>query len=193
MNKFKEEINDFKSKDGILITGLESIDRLNKKYGVTSAEKILRDNLPSSLSNIYKFVLSDTSSLIEISKEYMNDQNVIYAEPNYILHFCDVPNDPIFYQQWALYNTGQAGGTFDADIDSPEAWEIETGSSDVVIAIVDSGVDYNHIDIKENIWNNSDEIPGNGIDDDDNGYKDDYRGWNFVTNDKLFSDLFYQF
>ena len=181
--KFKEEINYFKSKDGILITGLESIDRLNKKYGVTSAEKILRDNLPTSLSNIYKFILDDQTCLIKISKEYMNDQNVIYAEPNYILHFCDVPNDPIFYQQWALHNTGQAGGTFDADIDAPEAWEIETGNPEVVIAIVDSGVDYNHIDIKDNIWINSGEIPDNGIDDDNNGYKDDYRGWNFVTND----------
>ncbi len=95
------------------------------------------------------------------------------------------PSDPMFDQQWALNNTGQSGGTPDADVDAPEAWDITTGGATIlgdtiVIAIVDGGCDLNHEDL--NYWHNSNEIPGNGIDDDNNGYIDDYRGWNAYSN-----------
>jgi parallel beta-helix repeat protein len=185
--KFKDEINEYVSIDGILKTGIESIDKLNTKYGVASAEKVFRNKASSSLSNIYKFIVSEDSCIIGISEEYKNDQNVIYAEPNYFLYYCDNPDDPYFEQQWALHNIGQFGGTYDADIDAPAAWDIETGSSDIVIAIVDSGVDYNHNDITDNIWINSGEIQGNSIDDDGNGFVDDFYGWNFAkdNNDPL--------
>lgn len=94
-----------------------------------------------------------------------------------------IPNDPFFIQQWALQNTGQTGGTPDADIDAPEAWDIETGNPEVVIAIVDSGIDLTHPDLVDNIWKNLDEIPDNGIDDDENGYIDDYQGYDFTFED----------
>ena len=95
------------------------------------------------------------------------------------------PDDPMFNQQWALNNTGQTGGTPDADIDAPEAWDITTGGMTVtgdtiVVAIVDGGCDLNHQDL--NYWYNYAEIPNNGIDDDNNGYIDDYRGWNAYDN-----------
>ena len=91
------------------------------------------------------------------------------------------PDDPHFDLQWALENTGQTGGLFDADIDAPEAWDLNTGGITVlgdtlVVAIVDGGAYISHPDI--NWWKNYDEIPGNGIDDDENGYIDDYDGWN---------------
>ncbi len=93
----------------------------------------------------------------------------------------NIPNDPQFGSQWALNNTGQTGGTPDADIDAPEAWEITTGGmsstgDEIVVAVIDGGVDLNHADL--NLWKNSGEIPGNGIDDDGNGYVDDFHGWN---------------
>jgi subtilisin family serine protease len=102
-----------------------------------------------------------------------------------------VPNDPSFSTMWGLHNTGQSGGTVDADIDAPEAWDISTGSSEVVIGIADSGIDYNHPDLSENIWTNSLEVPGNGTDDDANGYIDDVRGWDFFFNDNDPSDDFF--
>ena len=94
-----------------------------------------------------------------------------------------IPNDTDFNQQWYLDNTGQTGGTADADIDAPEAWEIETGGEDIIVAIVDSGIDYTHPDLVNKIWTNEDEIPDNDIDDDNNGYIDDYHGYDFKNND----------
>ena len=122
---------------------------------------------------------------------YKNDPGVEYAEPNYYRYATSTtPDDTYFANLWGLNNTGQSvngspgtSGTADADIDAPEAWDIATGSSDVVIAVIDSGVDYNHEDLSVNIWSNTGEIPDNGIDDDNNGYVDDVRGWDFVNDD----------
>ena len=93
-----------------------------------------------------------------------------------------VPNDPGFGQLWGLHNTGQNGGTVDADIDALEAWDIQTGSDDVVVAVIDTGIDLDHVDLASNIWVNTDEIDDNGIDDDNNGYVDDVYGWDFYGN-----------
>jgi subtilisin family serine protease len=99
--------------------------------------------------------------------------------------FSTFPNDPMFGDQWGLHNTGQSGGTPDADIDAPEAWDISTGGvtalgDTIVVAIVDGGCQLNHPDL--NYWYNWNEIPGNSIDDDGNGYVDDFRGWNAYNN-----------
>ena len=91
--------------------------------------------------------------------------------------------DPLFGDQWALHNTGQTGGTADADIDAPEAWGITTGSADVVVFVLGAGVDYTHPDLAANIWTNPGEIAGNGVDDDANGYVDDVHGWDAYGND----------
>jgi subtilisin family serine protease len=93
------------------------------------------------------------------------------------------PNDPQFNQLWGLNNTGQTGGTVDADIDAPQAWDIQQGSQNVVVAVVDTGVDYNHQDLAANIWANTGEIANDGIDNDSNGYTDDVRGYDFINND----------
>ncbi len=97
-----------------------------------------------------------------------------------------IPNDTQFGQQYALNNTGQSGGTVDADIDAPEAWDITTGGvtstgDTIVVAIVDGGFDINHADIV--YFKNRNEIAGNGIDDDLNGYIDDYDGWDAYAMD----------
>ena len=95
----------------------------------------------------------------------------------------NIPNDPRFGELWGLVNDGSNSGTADADIDAELAWAKTTGSKDVVVAIIDTGVDYTHPDLAANIWRNVDEIPNNGIDDDGNGFVDDVRGYDFYDND----------
>ena len=122
--------------------------------------------------------------MLSAVEDYNSDPCVEYAEPNYLYSMQQVragnqgtiPNDPYFYQQWSLDQTS------DADIDAPEAWDIETGDPSVVIAILDTGVDYNHEDLAGNIWINDDEIE-DGQDSDGNGYIDDIRGWDFGSGD----------
>jgi subtilisin family serine protease len=116
---------------------------------------------------------------------YNNASGILYAEPNYKIYMASTfPNDPCLSKQWALHNTGQSGGTEDADIDAPEAWDIATDASDIIVAVTDTGIDFGHPDLIGNFWEN--EVEKNGIpnyDDDGNGYIDDIRGWDFVNDD----------
>lgn len=118
-------------------------------------------------------------------KKYKANPNIEYAEPNYLRAASVIPRDTDFKSLWGLNNTGQTGGTLDADIDGPEAWDITTGSSNVVVAVIDTGVDYTHSDLAANMWKNPGETGDgketNGIDDDGNGYIDDVSGINAIT------------
>jgi hypothetical protein len=131
----------------------------------------------------------------KILKQYRSHPIFEYIEPDYIVTKGTIspqatfPNDPSFNQLWGLHNTGQSGGTPDADIDAPEAWDIQKGNPNLVIGVIDTGVDYNHQDLVGNIWTNPGEIAGDGIDNDGNGYIDDIRGWDFAYNDNNPSDV----
>ncbi len=138
--------------------------------------------------NVEHVALPPGISVKEAVKLYRKDPSVEYAEPNYIIRKATIPDDPHFSLQWGLHNTGQTiqgiTGTPDADIDAPEAWDIHTGNGSVVVAVIDSGVDYNHPDLFSNIWKNQGETScTDGIDNDGNGFIDDCRGWDFVNND----------
>lgn len=136
--------------------------------------------------NLEHVRLPDGVSVRDAVIKYMSDPNVEYAEPNYIRRIAKTPNDTYFAQQWALHNTGSfANGTPDADIDAPEAWDIKTGSSSIVVAVIDTGIDYNHEDLIDNIWRNQAENCLDGIDNDGNGYVDDCLGWDFTTCSKF--------
>jgi subtilisin family serine protease len=124
-------------------------------------------------------------SIQDAIQQYMANPDVEYAEPNYIRRAMTIPNDTYFGNQWALHNTGTyAGGTADADMDAPEAWDISTGSSSIIAAVLDTGIDYSHSDLVGNIWTNLGETScTDGIDNDGNGLVDDCKGWDFVNSD----------
>lgn len=155
------------------------------------------------------FNANDNRNLEDIIATYCEHPMVEYVEFNHTYQLFDnSPNDPNYPSQWALDNTGQTGGTVDADIDAVQAWDINTDCSGVVIGVVDSGIDWRHEDLAENIWQNLAEdadgdgkviekINGvwqfdpddlNGIDDDGNGYTDDLVGWDFLNGDNDPSD-----
>jgi subtilisin family serine protease len=156
--------------------------RANAAVGASSMRRF-------SLVNAEQVKLPEGVSVKDAIAQYMQDPNVLYAEPNYLRYPKMVPNDPYFNpQQWALNNTGAyASGTEGADIRMPQAWDITQGSRNVIVAVIDSGVDYNHPDLVSNIWTNTNEDCNNGKDDDGNGYVDDCEGWNFsaATNDPM--------
>ncbi|MFH1537270.1 MAG: S8 family peptidase [Patescibacteria group bacterium] len=107
---------------------------------------------------------------------FTGDESVEMIEPNFRrIALANHPNDTYYGYQWHLHNTS------DMDIDAPGAWEEETGSNNIVVAVIDSGVDLDHPDLIDNIWVNNDEVAGNFIDDDGNGYVDDVNGWDFIT------------
>jgi len=114
---------------------------------------------------------------------FRDNPAIEFIEPDYIVKADGVPNDPLFPLQWSLRNTGQQGGIVGADIDAVGAWDQVTGSSQVIVAIIDSGVDWHHPDLAANIFTNPGEIPANEIDDDGNGYIDDVHGFDFFNYD----------
>jgi subtilisin family serine protease len=118
----------------------------------------------------------DGTSLLAAAASLESDPSVEVAEPNYLYELTQtIPNDTLFGQLRGLNDTG------DHDIDAPEAWDTQTGSSSVVVAVLDSGVAYDHPDLAGNIWVNDD--PAGGGDQDGNGFVDDTQGWDFIQND----------
>jgi serine protease len=120
---------------------------------------------------------------IDLAAALRGMAGVSYVSANSVLRLSATPNDPSFGQLYGLDNRAQTGGTADADIDAPEAWEMATGSKSTVVGIVDTGIDWSHPDLAWNVWTNPGEIPGNGIDDDQNGFTDDVHGYDFVNGD----------
>jgi len=145
--------------------------------------------------------LPEGTTVEEALREFRNDPNVLYAEPNYIVHALGqtFPNEKDnasekWEQQWGLYNTGLSIGTGNTigtagvDINAPEAWSITTGSTNTIIAILDTGMDMDHPDLVDQLWVNTGETASNGIDDDNNNYTDDINGWDFVNKDNSPND-----
>mgnify|MGYP001256826815 FL=1 len=106
-----------------------------------------------------------------------------YVEPDHIMHLMLAPNDRAFVDGslWGLWNYGQYGGMPGADIAAERAWDLTTGSTNVVVAVVDTGIRYTHLDLASQMWINANEIPDNGIDDDGNGFIDDIYGINALA------------
>ena len=147
------------------------------------------------LRTIYKLTFADGKDAKQVAEEIAKFPDVDYAEPDYYVYMMEgnpgpplpastpklkkttntVPNDPLYSEQWYL-------GAYPG-VNAEAAWDSTTGDTTQIIAIIDTGVDWDHPDLDDNIWRNWDEIPDNGVDDDGNGYVDDIRGWDFVNDD----------
>ena len=153
----------------------EELNDLNCSLGDKITEGVYLVNIKGkpSIGNHFekRELLNEIEHLVEI------------VEPDYFVTIVKMPNDSYRNKLWGMHNTGQTGGTNDKDIDGPEAWDKTTGSKNVLGAVIDTGIDRNHEDLKANMWTNPGEIAGNGKDDDGNGFIDDVHGWDFVNND----------
>lgn len=121
-------------------------------------------------SETFKIHVPVDSDVAQVAADYAKRAEVEYAEPNYLMQASAFdPNDVYYPEQWYL-----------RQIAAPQAWEVTTGAPDVIVAVLDTGVDINHPDLRANIWTNAAEIPNNNLDDDGNGFVDDVHGWDFV-------------
>ncbi|MGL1935401.1 MAG: S8 family serine peptidase [Fibrobacterales bacterium] len=153
-----------------------ALARLNvKKLKNITPPKFAGLNLAfSSQDQLLVVTLEDKShqNVINTINNLKNDQDVNFVEPDWIVQSNRTPNDPELSRLWGM-----------EAISASEAWDSETGRNEVVIGVVDSGIDYLHPALQSNIWTNVNEVPGNGIDDDGNGYIDDIHGYDFVNDD----------
>ena len=136
--------------------------------GVTDQGPMLRLKLPAG------------GSVEDAVRKLSQDDRVEFAEPNYVYELQQAANPPndLDTRLWGLQNKAQRGGRIGADVHATDAWKVSTGSKKPLISVIDTGIDYNHPDLKENIWTNPGEIPGDGIDNDGNGVIDDVHGYN---------------
>lgn len=165
----------------------EYLVKFSRQTTPDQIQSILRDRSLSELnyfesSGLYHLGAHGSSTSEETLKELNSLPEIIYAEPNYLIQAQITPNDPLFSDLWAFQNSGQFQGMSGIDMGMDSVWDMVGASDPIVVAVLDSGIDYLHEDLAPNIWINSDEIPGNGRDDDNNGYVDDVYGYNFFNN-----------
>ena len=180
----------YESESDCAFTGIASIDKLCRKYRVIQIEpfypaELRNEILSRCISGIYVFTLESPSCLQSAIYDLSRDPHIRYAEIYTLPELKYTPNDPMFYQQWFLPH-----------IQAPEAWDVIRGDTTrhSVIAIIDTGVDWDNPDITPNIWiNEAEDLNGNnildpgdinGVDDDNNGFVDDVVGWDFVNDDE---------
>lgn len=161
-----------------------------RKHGSKSMRRLRSARRDSPLRRMSVAKVADGSSVDSVLARLRSDPNVRHAEPNYLRQALETPNDSRFSEQWALGNTGQhpARGPLPGLPGADIAWSAAADAvathggftRDVVVAVIDSGIDYSHPDLIDAMWRNAGEIEGNGIDDDHNGYVDDAIGYDFV-------------
>lgn len=180
-----ETLEDRLQPDAALLSSLTASDYRHDQILVQFAPNaapvaLAGATLASSISlvpGLYEVDVPAGINLGDVLSAYAADPRVLSAQPDFVVQSEALPNDPMLGQQWGLKN---ANATY--TINAAAAWDKTTGSGRTIVAVIDTGVDYNHPDLAPNMWRNTAEITGNGIDDDGNGYIDDIYGYNFVNN-----------
>ena len=167
-------------------SALQTVSRVTDAIGLFSSAPGLR--VLGGLGLPGQLLLESTACSSEIFSYLAGQGFVSSFEPDLPISVSSsstllTSNDPRYGDLYGLHNTGQSGGTTDADINAPEAWQVSTGSRDLIVGVVDTGIDYTHPDLAANMWVNPGEIAGNGIDDDANGFVDDVHGYDFANDD----------
>jgi subtilisin family serine protease len=157
---------------------------IHKKYKSVPGLMSLRPTI-NIRNNNKKNPKVTSEQLIRLIKKMRQSGHFEYVEPDWIVSIKQTPIDSSYTDGslWGLKNTGQSSGEAGVDINAEPAWAINFGSPDIVVGVVDTGIRYTHQDLVGNMWINPDEIPGNNIDDDNNGYIDDIHGINAINND----------
>ncbi len=193
--KLKPEAIEPGSRGEGILPSADTVRGLSDKYGITKLEPVFPNTTPlktrgplpqgivsaPDLTRWFRASLAEGTEVPAVIQALAEDPSVEMAEPDYLRRLAELPNDttdPRYSEQWHL-----------AAINAPEAWQFLAdngtnpgGRRDVVVAVIDTGVDYNHPDLAGNMWVNTSEIPGNSIDDDHNGFVDDVHGADVVTN-----------
>ncbi|MEM9525307.1 MAG: S8 family serine peptidase [Bacteroidota bacterium] len=161
---------------------------VDAKSWIKSQSEIDRVKQLSTRSNIF-LVRFDFTRFGEqqLRQQFWQDPAVVLVQLNHLITHRRRPDDQRYDDQWQYRNLGQINGTVGADLNIESAWDITTGGltangDTIVVAVIDNGVQLDHEDLIDNLWRNHDEIPGNNQDDDDNGYIDDYYGFNTAAN-----------
>ncbi|HYG20599.1 MAG TPA: S8 family serine peptidase [Ohtaekwangia sp.] len=193
--------------NNVLLTGIQSLDNVSQQFKVNAIQRVFRSagkfeakHRRYGLHLWYEVQMDQASSVVAALSAYRNIAQILIAEPIYekavigannkifgpvvynknsLVPLDGPSNDPLLGAQWHYDNTGQTGGTPGSDISLIQAWALETGNSSVIVAVTDGGIQVDHPDLAANMWVNTDEVPGNGIDDDNNGYIDDINGYGF--------------
>lgn len=155
-------------------------------FGPESVNKIVHQRDPNRDDPVFDWQVIEVEAgtdLEALKAKLLADPRIEAVEFNNNISLSAKTNDTEFDELWGLHNTGQTGGSRNADINAPQAWNTQMGSEDVVVAVIDSGVDYEHPDLEDNMWTNSEEIAGNSKDDDGNGYVDDVYGYDWIDSD----------
>ncbi|MGA3287710.1 MAG: S8 family serine peptidase [Bacteroidota bacterium] len=204
--KFKSIQQFSKTATKVISSKLPRLDIVFQRYNVIESRPIfnpensvqyLRTGL--GMDRVYLLHFNSTANVDSIVSDLSTLPDVEYAEPDFIGHGAGavgidslIPNDKYFNKQWAFRNNGSNlsvnSGKAGADIKATMAWDICTGDTNIIVADLDTGLKWDHPDIADRVWINSKETPGNGIDDDNNGYVDDIHGWNFAYGNNNVSD-----
>jgi len=196
-----------RDKSNAASVGIADFEAVNRRFHIIGQEQLFpvaSADHHETLRNIFIIDIPAGVNSDELKAAYAELSDVVYAEFDVVAELYDAPNDTYFIQQWGLHNTGQEHyhvyryddcyndilgvdtGTADIDIDALEVLDNPPDQTvTTIVAIIDTGVDMDHPELAGRIWNNTDEIPGNGLDDDHNGYIDDVNGWDFCSTDNI--------